>query len=147
MAKKADILGNPDFDFPNDGCSGWRSLSDCRKCPDYHECDLCSRKVCNYVVVNCYSNGEADELICRYCAKSQGWNETEIRTQAIDLTRQVSGPECWKKWYWLCENSKCKRGTLTTDRESVRKKCECGKYMKELTEMEIGKYFELSIKN
>jgi len=93
--KKADILGNPDFDMPDEGCSGWRSLADCRKCPETDKCDSCSRRMCKYVAVNVYFCGEADELICRYCAKEQGWSKTEIATQAVDPERSVSGKDCW----------------------------------------------------
>jgi len=77
-------------------CSGWRSIKDCQECPEYDTCDLCGRRTCKYVAVNVYQEGEANELICRPCAESQGWNTNEIATQAIDPERCVSGPDCWK---------------------------------------------------
>ena len=45
------------------------------------------------------------------------------------------GKEKVTKWYWLCENKKCNR-MLTTDQESVRRRCECRMFMKELTKEE-----------
>jgi len=65
-------------------CSGWRNLADCRKCPEFNTCDLCQRRVCKYVAITVYHRGDPQELICRPCARDQGWNEREIESQAID---------------------------------------------------------------
>jgi len=90
MAKKADILE------PRCECTT-RGTQDCICCPEYDTCDICQRRVCKYVAVNTYQNGEFDYLICRPCARNLGWNENEIATQAIDLVLLLSGDALHKE--------------------------------------------------
>ena len=78
-------------------CSGWQSIKDCQQCPEYNTCDYCGRRVCQYVAVNVYHRGESEELICRPCARGMGWNSSEIKTQAIDPERCLSGEDAWTK--------------------------------------------------
>ncbi len=89
MAKKADLCE----------CSGWRSIADCQKCPEYNTCGLCNRRVCQYVAVNVYHHNETepDDLICRPCARAQGWNEREIATQAVNPETYEYGVACFEK--------------------------------------------------
>lgn len=76
MAQRADILRHE--------CSGWHSIKDCQRCPEYETCDHCDRGVCKYVAVTIFAFGESDELWCRPCCREAGWNEYEIASQAID---------------------------------------------------------------
>lgn len=80
-------------------CSGWQSIADCQSCPEYDWCDECNRRVCKYVAVNVYHHNETEsqELICRPCARKQGWNEREIATQAVNPETYECGERCWEK--------------------------------------------------
>ncbi len=80
-------------------CSGWQSITDCQKCPDYNTCDECGRRVCQYVAVNVYHHDDKypEDLICRPCARKQGWNKIEIATQAINPETHEYGEACWEK--------------------------------------------------
>ena len=78
-------------------CFGWRSIADCKECPEYDTCDECGRRTCKYVAVTVYHNGESDELICRPCARKQGWNKREIASQAIDPETYKYGEEIHKE--------------------------------------------------
>ncbi len=40
------------------------------------------------------------------------------------------------KTYWVCENKKCRR-LFTTDQEDVRRRCDCGLFMKTVTAKEF----------